>query len=78
MLVNSSNAQDETQQKIERKNSLETFKIFRPVIDPNDIDPYFVENQDLVSNHGPEVITRNIIQDKNGYFWFATWNGIVG
>ena len=25
----------------------------------------------------PKSITRNVLQDKNGKFWFATWDGIV-
>jgi ligand-binding sensor domain-containing protein len=40
-------------------------------------DPYFVEVHDTVSSSGPRSITRNIIQDKNGDFWFATWQGIM-
>ena len=42
-----------------------------------DIDPYFVESVELSSNKGPQVITRNILQDSEGDFWLATWNGIM-
>jgi ligand-binding sensor domain-containing protein len=32
---------------------------------------------DTVSSHGPRSITRNILQDRNGKIWFATWQGII-
>jgi len=41
------------------------------------IDPYFIETKDTVSKYGPHTITRDVLQDKNGNFWFATWQGIV-
>jgi ligand-binding sensor domain-containing protein len=40
-------------------------------------DPYFVETYEISSSKGPHTITRNLIQDKNGDFWFATWQGII-
>ncbi|MBC7865837.1 MAG: histidine kinase [Bacteroidia bacterium] len=40
-------------------------------------DPYFVKTKDTISLYGPRSITRNILQDKNGNFWFATWQGII-
>lgn len=43
----------------------------------NSVDPYLVETQDTISTHGPRNITRNMLQDKNGNFWFATWEGII-
>ena len=42
-----------------------------------DKDPYFIESKEDTSVHGPTSISRNIIQDKNGDFWFATWEGII-
>lgn len=41
-------------------------------------DPYFVESEDTVSVHGPVCIVRDVLQDKNGNYWFATWHGIMG
>ncbi len=41
------------------------------------IDPYFVESKDTISIHGPNHITREIVQDRNGDYWFATWLGII-
>ncbi len=41
------------------------------------IDPYFVTSDSLSSNSGPTSITRNIIQDRNGDYWFASWQGII-
>jgi ligand-binding sensor domain-containing protein len=40
-------------------------------------DPQFVVTRDVVSTRGPRSITRNVLLDKNGTLWFATWEGIV-
>ncbi len=45
---------------------------------PIEIDPYFTESSTLNSSNGPTSITRNILQDNNGNFWFASWQGIFG
>ena len=42
-----------------------------------DVDPYFVDSSAMTSRVGPQVITRNILQDSKGEFWLATWNGIL-
>jgi ligand-binding sensor domain-containing protein len=42
-----------------------------------DVDPYFIKQEGDVSAHGPASITRNIIQDRNGDIWLATWQGIL-
>src|SRR6188768_290948 len=41
------------------------------------IDPYFIESTDTISSHGPNHITRDILQDRKGNLWFATWLGII-
>jgi ligand-binding sensor domain-containing protein len=41
------------------------------------IDPYFIETKDTFSTHGPQCIIRNLVQDKAGNIWLATWNGII-
>jgi ligand-binding sensor domain-containing protein len=41
------------------------------------IDPYFVETRDTVLSHGPQCIVRDVLQDRKGNFWMATWNGII-
>ncbi|MFT5167938.1 MAG: ligand-binding sensor domain-containing protein [Saprospiraceae bacterium] len=43
----------------------------------SDFDSYFKESQAITTSYGPTNITRNIIQDRNGNFWFATWEGII-
>ena len=43
---------------------------------PDAIDPYFTESQRISSESGPKSITRNVLQDKSGDFWFATWEGL--
>lgn len=40
-------------------------------------DPYFHETHTINSSAGPESITRNIIEDKAGNIWLATWEGIL-
>ena len=42
-----------------------------------DADPYFVESIGETKLTGPTSITRNIIQDRNGDIWLATWEGIL-
>ncbi len=45
--------------------------------EPSAVDPYFVESSAITSDTGPRVITRNVLQDRSGDYWLATWNGIV-
>jgi ligand-binding sensor domain-containing protein len=42
-----------------------------------DFDPYFVESTPTTSSFAPGSITRNIIQDRKGNIWLATWEGII-
>lgn len=49
----------------------------KPVAQKIDVDPYFVGASDIFSNTGPQVITRNVLQDSKGGFWLATWSGII-
>jgi len=42
------------------------------------VDPYFVESRDTTSTFGPQCIVRNVLQDKKGNYWLATWHGIMG
>lgn len=48
---------------------------------PNDpdapFDPYFIETRDTVLKYAPSCLTRDVFQDKNGIYWFATWQGII-
>ena len=44
---------------------------------PTDYDPYFVETKYKTSPYGPNSITRNILQARNGDIWLATWEGII-
>lgn len=40
-------------------------------------DPYFVESGDTFAAHGPRNITRNMLQDAKGNYWFASWEGVI-
>jgi ligand-binding sensor domain-containing protein len=48
-----------------------------PAEAPPSFDPYFTETTDTVATFGPRTITRAILQDKRGNYWFATWQGIM-
>lgn len=48
-----------------------------PAFPTLDVDPYFVETQTKESRLGPRSITRNMVQDKDGNIWLATWEGIL-
>jgi ligand-binding sensor domain-containing protein len=50
---------------------------WRALKNQHDNDPYFNENTDVVTTTAPQVITRNILQAKDGKMWLATWNGAV-
>lgn len=36
----------------------------------------YCKGQDVVTTHGPNSITRNIIQDRKGNMWIASWEGV--
>ncbi len=40
-------------------------------------DTSIVEPKDVTSTHGPHSITRNIFQDRNGTYWFASWESLI-
>lgn len=46
-------------------------------IPTNDFDPYFIETTSITSPTGPDSITRNVLQDRNGNIWLASWEGII-
>ncbi len=39
--------------------------------------PSFASTAEPNPLHGPHSITRNVLQDKNGIIWLATWEGII-
>lgn len=46
-----------------------------PVLE--EVDAYFQETDVRTSTAGPEVITRNLIQDGSGDYWLASWHGFL-
>lgn len=40
-------------------------------------DPYFTITTDTISTKGLQTIVRNVLQDRNGNYWLASWSGIV-
>lgn len=49
----------------------------KPIAEGEDHDPYFVASPVIKGPLGPQSITRNIMQDRNGTIWLATWEGIM-
>jgi ligand-binding sensor domain-containing protein len=47
------------------------------VTEPQDFDPYFKPTVTDHSKYGPTSITRNVLQDRSGNIWLATWEGII-
>ena len=43
----------------------------------SDSDPYFQETNTITTSYGPSSITRNIMQDRKGNIWLASWEGIM-
>lgn len=48
-----------------------------PEMSAPDSDPSFMESKAVTTAYGPRNITRNIMQDRNGNLWFASWEGII-
>lgn len=68
-----SNVQKITDQGLGLPKTKEEMKSFLA----SGVDPYFIETKDTYSLRGPQCIVRNLIQDKKGDFWLATWQGII-
>ena len=74
------------EQKKDDQSTVVTSQTNQPAAISPEIDPYFIDSKTINSSYGPKSInssygpmsiTRNIIQDKKGNFWFATWEGIM-
>ena len=74
MLITSCNGHDKA---TERLNETKTNPVAFPESSLPVEDPSFTMSKDTISTHGPRSITRNVLQDKNGKYWFATWEGVV-
>lgn len=64
------------QSKVQDSNSLNA-QVVQEVKKISGPDPYFSGNEKSTFSEGPSSITRNILQDKRGDIWFATWEGII-
>ncbi len=49
----------------------------KSIVNPIDGIPIFEKYLDTISIYGPHSITRNVLEDKNGNIWFASWEGII-
>ena len=69
--------QNKTDTSKSNDSKSKTIPTAQPVVNTLPNDPTFVESKDTVSMYGPHSITRNMLQDRNGLYWFATWQGII-
>ncbi len=69
--ITSCTSQNKTEQ------AKDNIKVVKEIIPPEDFDPYFTESSAVQTSYGPTSITRNILQDKRGDIWFATWTGVI-
>jgi len=63
--------------KGQNKTELPKDSISQPKSKLPDNDPYFKETKTITTSYGPSSITRNIMQDRKGNIWLATFEGIV-
>ena len=65
--------------KSTKESSGETEIHSNPVLlsDSVDGDPTFDKKLDTISNQGPHSITRNVLEDRSGNIWIASWDGII-
>ena len=66
-------------EKTPKENTVEIKTNSSPRLVTNSIDgdPTFDKTLDIISTQGPRNITRNLLEDRNGNIWFATWEGII-
>jgi ligand-binding sensor domain-containing protein len=63
--------------KGQNKTDLPKDSISQPESSLSDVDPYFIESNTITTPYGPGSITRNILQDRKGNIWLASWEGII-
>ena len=64
---------------VEKKESTEKtdYTISEDTVKFRAVDNFFVHSPEITSPYGPRNITRNLIQDRKGNLWLATWQGII-
>ena len=77
VFIASCNGQKKTDVPNDSISQPNKFRPWQPKFNLPDSDPYFIESESITNSYGPSSITRNIIQDRNGNFWFASWEGII-
>lgn len=68
MILSSCNGQENNATRETPKQVVDQSKVVK------DFDPYF--NESSATSNPPRSITRNLLQDKDGDIWFASWEGI--
>jgi len=77
LLMASCNGQTETENQHKTETSPIESNAKSAENKPINFDPYFAETEGIKSKYGPTYITRNILQDRKGDFWFATFQGLI-
>ncbi len=70
-------AQNQTEASPQQKEKPVVQSSSQTDTDPAEHDPAFVESSWITAKHGPQSITRNTLQDRNGTIWLSTWEGIM-
>jgi ligand-binding sensor domain-containing protein len=77
LLITSCQGQNKSNLPKERPSEPNPISSFQKNLSFPVSDPYFVESTAITAAHGPQSITRNILQDKKGNIWLASWEGII-
>jgi len=72
VVLGSCSPKKETNRPAETSNTINDSTSEKPYF-----DQYFVETPNIETSYGPKSITRNILEDRSGHFWMATWEGII-
>lgn len=77
LLISSCNEQDKGNPQKEGRTEPNPVSVWQKDLSTPTVDPYFVETKTINAPFGPQSITRNMVQDKSGNLWLASWEGII-
>ena len=77
ILISSCHGQDKSNSPKENRTEPNPVSVWQKDLNAITNDPYFVETKTINAPFGPQSITRNLVQDKSGNLWLASWEGII-
>ncbi|WP_373550024.1 two-component regulator propeller domain-containing protein [Haliscomenobacter sp.] len=77
ILISSCNGQVKNNSAKDKRTEPNPVSIWQKDLNAITNDPYFVETKTINAPFGPQSITRNMVQDKSGNLWLASWEGII-